>query len=415
MTMQDVMAEFYDGPHATPPPASEGPIYLGIKNMTQDGHLDLSEVRHISISEYSRWTRRVEPRAGDVIFTYEASLHRYAIIPEGFRGTLGRRVALLRPRTDVVDTRFLLYLFISPQWRSTVQARLNAGSTVDRLPLTDFPRFPLRIPSLATQRKIAGILSAYDDLIDNNNRRIEVLEEMAQRIYAEWFVDLRYPGYHDVPLKDSELGPIPEDWSVRQLSELTATQYGYTESASSEPVGPRFLRGMDINKSSYIDWSTVPYCPITVDNYAKYRLAPGDVVIIRMADPGKVGVVEVDIDAVFASYLVRIQPRDDLLKPYFLFYFLSSERYQGFVSGASTGTTRKSLSAPLITSIRFALPPVATQKAFSEAVGVLRAQLNALLLSNSNLRTTRDLLLPKLISGEIDVADLDVAVPDLAA
>lgn len=134
-----------------------------------------------------------------------------------------------------------------------------------------------------------------------------------------------------------------------------------------------------------------------------------------MADPGKVGIVEADVEAVFASYLIRIQPRASSLTPYFLFYFLLSDRYQGFVSGASTGTTRKSLSAPLITSIRLALPPVAIQAVFGEAVGELRALLNALLRANGNLRGTRDLLLPRLISGEMDVMDLDIVVPDLAA
>src|SRR5438876_928509 len=168
LPMSAVMAEFYDGPHATPPPSTEGPVYLGIKNMTEDGHLDLSEVRHIAESDYSTWTRRVEPHAGDIVFTYEASLHRYAIIPEGFRGALGRRVALLRPNASVADTRFLLYAFVSPQWRRTVEERLNVGSTVDRLPLTDFPRFPIPLPPLPTQRKIAAILSVYDDLIENN-------------------------------------------------------------------------------------------------------------------------------------------------------------------------------------------------------------------------------------------------------
>jgi type I restriction enzyme S subunit len=93
--MSAVMAEFYDGPHATPPPADEGPIFLGIKNMTEDGHLDLSDIRHISEADYSTWARRVEPRSGDIVFTYEASLHRYAVLPDGFRGCLGRRVALL--------------------------------------------------------------------------------------------------------------------------------------------------------------------------------------------------------------------------------------------------------------------------------------------------------------------------------
>ena len=289
------------------------------------------------------------------------------------------------------------------------------GAAQPNIGARDVARFTIPFPPLPIQRKIAVILSAYDDLIENNNRRIKILDEMAQRIYREWFVDFRYPGHEGVPLVDSDLGRIPEPWPVVALSDVTSTQYGYTESASYDPVGPRFLRGKDINKTSHVDWASVPYCPIDALNHAKYRLARGDVVIIRMADPGKVGIVEADVDAVFASYLIRIQPRADAITPYFLFYFLSSDRYQAFVSGASTGTTRKSLSAPLIASAHLALPPAVTQAAFVDAVALLREHLNALVAANAMLRAARDLLLPRLVSGEVDVTDLDIAVPEIAA
>jgi type I restriction enzyme, S subunit len=215
------MAEFYDGPHATPPPAEDGPIFLGIKNMTEDGHLDLSEVRHISESDYVTWTRRVEPRPGDLVFTYEASLNRYAILPAGFRGCLGRRVALLRPDPRVADTKYVLYAFIGPEWRRTVQARLNIGATVDRLPLGDFPNFPIRLPPLHIQRKIASALSAYDDLIENNRRRVELLEEVAQRTYREWFVDFRYPGCRARPPRTSASEKsLPQGWHITSLGAI---------------------------------------------------------------------------------------------------------------------------------------------------------------------------------------------------
>lgn len=80
-----LMAEFHDGPYATPRPASSGPIFLGIKNISVDGRLDLADIRHIDESDFARWTRRVTPEPDDVVFTYEATLHRYALIPEGFR------------------------------------------------------------------------------------------------------------------------------------------------------------------------------------------------------------------------------------------------------------------------------------------------------------------------------------------
>lgn len=95
--IKDYCLGIYDGPHATPQEAKDGLIFLGIKNITADGRLDFSEIRHVSEDEFPRWTRRVTPQPDDVVFTYEATLHRYAIIPEGFHGCLGRRVVLYAP------------------------------------------------------------------------------------------------------------------------------------------------------------------------------------------------------------------------------------------------------------------------------------------------------------------------------
>ncbi len=109
VTIKEVYAGLYDGPHATPRPSEFGPIFLGIKNVTETGQLDLSDIRHISEEEYPRWTKRVEPRYGDIVFSYEATLNRYAIIPKGFRGCLGRRMALIRPDESNVTDYVKLY------------------------------------------------------------------------------------------------------------------------------------------------------------------------------------------------------------------------------------------------------------------------------------------------------------------
>jgi len=268
----------------------------------------------------------------------------------------------------------------------------------------------INIPPLPTQHKIASILSAYDDLIENNTRRIAILEEMAQSLYREWFVHFRFPGYEKKRLVESELGLIPEGWEVVKLSRVVETQYGYTESASESKIGPKYLRGMDINKTSYIQWDSVPYCPIDESNYAKYKLSPGDIVVIRMADPGKVGIVEKQIDAVFASYLIRLHITYKSLSPYYLFYFLLSDKYQSYVTGASTGTTRKSASAGVITDIDMIIPADDIRNLFERQISVLRQMLNNLLEKNAILRQTRDLLLPKLISGGVDVEGLSIVV-----
>jgi type I restriction enzyme S subunit len=403
---------FWDGLHATPKKSNDGPIFLGIKNITEDGHLDFSSVRHISERDFPRWTKRVVPQAGDIVFTYEATLHRYAILPEGFRGCLGRRVALIRPDDAKIDTRYLLYYFLGSEWREEVSKHMILGATVDRIPLIEFPDFEIHLPPLPTQQKIAAALSAYDDLIENNTRRIQILEEMAQAIYRQWFVEFKFPRHEDVTRVDSgtELGGIPEGWGAIKLSEIVETQYGYTESAKEKPIGPKFVRGKDINKTSFINWAEVPYCPIDNDDYEKYKLSIGDVLIVRMADPGKVGIIEKEIDAVFASYLIRLKITADLLSPYFLFYTLTADRYQDYITGASTGTTRKSASAPVITDFNMLIPDTEIREHFETMISSIRQMLNVLLEKNANLQATRDLLLPRLVTGKLDVSELEIDI-----
>lgn len=134
----------FDGPHATPSPSETGPVFLGIKNIRDAGGLDLSTIRHIAEAEYPRWTKRVVPEENDVVFTYEATLNRYALVPKGLRCCLGRRMALIRPKSHF--TYFLYLHFFTADWREVVAQRTLSGATVDRIPLTSFPTFPINLP-----------------------------------------------------------------------------------------------------------------------------------------------------------------------------------------------------------------------------------------------------------------------------
>jgi type I restriction enzyme, S subunit len=419
--MADVMAEFYDGPHATPPRASEGPVYLGIKNMTEDGHLDLTEVRHIAESDYPAWTRRVEPRPGDLVFTYEASLHRYAIIPEGFRGTLGRRVALLRPKTALVDTRFLLYLFIGPEWRNTVLGRVNVGSTVDRLPLTDFPTFPLRIPPLYLQRKIVAILAAYDDLIENNNRRIKILEEIAQRIYREWFVDFRYPGHEEVPLVTSELGPIPEGWRIDSMGDHV------------EVIRGRSYRGVDITDEGGVPFFNLKCVArdggfrregikrFSSEFKERHKASAGDIIVAvtDMTQERRIVARAARVPGageefgVFSMDLVKVVPKD--LPSEHILGLLRYSEFSDRVKAHANGANVLHLHPNRIREYQFAVPVLAIARQYANQVSPMQHLSDRLDAASERLRATRDLLLARLVSGAIDVTDLNIEVPEIAA
>jgi type I restriction enzyme, S subunit len=369
-----------------------------------DFHFDFKELAHINGAQ-ARELANVTVQPKDILLNITgASVARCCMVPDRvLPARVNQHVAIVRMNPTLADPHFILYCINSPKYKKHLLTLAQGGATREALTKDTIGDFEISLPPLPTQRKIAAILSAYDDLIENNTRRIKVLEEMAQSLYREWFVHFRFPGHEGVRLVESELGLVPEGWEIKRLSTLVMTQYGYTESANEDVVGPKYVRGMDINKQSYIDWSAVPYCPISSEEHAKFKLAIGDVLVIRMADPGKVGIIEKDIDAVFASYLIRLHLKSPLLSPYYLFYFLLSYAYQGYITGASTGTTRKSASAGVISDVNIAVPPADIRKQFDEQVSALRSLLNNLLNQTTNLRRTRDLLLPKLISGEVNV------------
>jgi type I restriction enzyme S subunit len=296
------------------------------------------------------------------------------------------------------DTRFVKYLFdavLKMRFRSFSQGAAQDNLSQEKLLSLKFP-----VPQLPAQKRIADILSAHDDLIDNNRKRIALLEEAARLLYREWFVHLRFPGHEHVRVVDG----VPEGWQRRYLADAVTTQYGHTASAEDEPVGPKFLRGTDINKRTFIDWSTVPHCPEQGLDFDKYALHPGDILVIRMADPGKVALVENPVRAVFASYLVRLQVRDpEAISPLFLFQTLLDDRYQGFIRSASNGATRKTASAALLTDFHFVLPPRVLLSLYVEQVQPLRDMITKLVDQSTRAEEARDLLLPRLMNGEIAV------------
>ena len=293
------------------------------------------------------------------------------------------------------DPRFVAYML-----RNTLRNYKTEKAAVPGVDRNVLHTLNVRVPNAEEQAVIVSILSAHDDLIENNRRRIALLEEAARLLYREWFVHLRFPGHEHVKITDG----LPEGWERRYLGDVVSTQYGHTASASEEKEGPKFVRGTDINKRSFIDWSSVPYCPEQGLNFEKYALSPGDILVIRMADPGKVALVEEPVRAVFASYLVRLEiinPRE--IPPMFLFMTLMDERYQGFVGASSGGATRKSASAKLLTDFRFVLPPRYLLQLFVEQVVPLRGMIRNLVDQSASAARARDLLLPRLMNGEIAV------------
>lgn len=182
------VAEVFDGPHATPIKIADGPVFLGISALNR-GRLDLSNTEHLSEDEFVKWTRRVTPRAGDVVFSYETRIGEAAIIPQGLRCCLGRRMGLVRTDPSKLDPHFFLYQYLSPAFQGFLASRTIHGSTVDRIALKEFPDFEIDLPPVVVQRQVAKVMLDIDAKIDFNRRINQTLEAMAQAIFKSWFID----------------------------------------------------------------------------------------------------------------------------------------------------------------------------------------------------------------------------------
>lgn len=162
------VCEVYDGPHATPKKIDYGPVYLGIEAITDEGKINPMGYSYLSEDDFVKWTKRVTPQYGDLVFSYEATLGRYALIPEGFRGCLGRRLAVVRPKDERINVKWLYYFFLSPAWKAVIVNNTVKGSTVNRISIEDFPRFKIPLIDRSEQDRIVDVLAALDDKIDNN-------------------------------------------------------------------------------------------------------------------------------------------------------------------------------------------------------------------------------------------------------
>lgn len=170
------LGEVYDGPHATPATVDSGPIFLGISAL-KDGLVDLAETRHVTSEDFLRWTRRVTPKGGDIVFSYETRLGQAALIPEGLLCCLGRRMGLVRVDQARVDPRFFTFQFVSPPFRRFLTNRVIRGATVDRIGLKEFPSFPVWLPELSEQQRVA-------DQLDNLRVETRNLERICARKLA---------------------------------------------------------------------------------------------------------------------------------------------------------------------------------------------------------------------------------------
>ena len=218
--LQDICLYITDGKHGDCQNDYDSGYYFISCKDVKDGWIDYSDVRQITLADFYDTHKRTRLEPNDILITNSGTIGRMVLIrnqPETARTTFQKSVAIIKPDQSFVIPKWLYYYLNAKKSLLAAQA---GGTAQKNLLLKDLRAFEVHLPPLPTQLKIAAILSAYDDLIENNTRRIHILEEMAQAIYREWFVHFRFPGHKSHPYVASQLGEIPEGWEVKQLGEI---------------------------------------------------------------------------------------------------------------------------------------------------------------------------------------------------
>lgn len=382
--LNDVCELIVDCPHSTEPDEGEGYPIIRTPNIGV-GYLDLEGVQRVSRAAYDRRNIRAIPRPNDLILAREAPAGNVGIIREGAEVCLGQRTVLIRPNAEKVSPLFLNYYLNAPKQRHALLSNSN-GATVSHVNMPIIRNLVIELPDRETQDRIAGALSAYDELIENNRRQIKLLEEAVQRLYKEWFIDLKFPGHETTPIVDG----LPEGWRRAKLVDVADVQYGFAFKANqfnSDGNGLPIIRIRNIVDSFSRDYTTEK-----ADE--KYLVYDGDTVV------GMDGDFCINTWTGGMAYLVqrscRIKARDDGLDAYLRWAIVAPIR--AFQNGI-VGATVAHLGKRHIDSIEVLIPSYGAAGLFSD----MRNQIVNLKKQIAEAREARDRLLPKLMSGEIEV------------
>jgi type I restriction enzyme S subunit len=370
----------------------------------QPFRLDTRDVKYVDERFHGK-LKKSALRAGDIVVVRTGYPGTAALVPDSLPNANCADLVVITTGPEL-DARFLVAVFNSAWGQSTVSGRL-VGVAQQHFNVTVAKELRIPHPLIEEQRKVGAVLAAYDELIEINLRRIEILEQMAQAVYREWFVDFRVPGHGDGPLVDSALGPIPEGWCVGSYGDIAVETKSGVDPAAVDP------------ETYYVGLEHIPQRSFTLIERAsaatvtsrKWAFEPGDILFGRLR-PYFHKVVEASFAGIASTDAIVIRPRPGW-KDLALQIAFSKEFVDHAVS-TSQGTDRPRAQWSDLAAFKFAIPDHQTNELFAATVRPMVDLAANLATEDENLHTTRDLLVPKLISGDIDVSALDIDTEWLA-
>jgi len=407
--LEDICVQITDGKHGDcQDDPSSGFYFLSCKDVA-NGKLNYAGARQIIKADFVDTHRRTKFEPADILVTNSGTIGRMAFAPDNEltrRTTFQKSVAILKPKPRGVDPRFLYYALQSDIHRLIEFA---GGTAQKNLLLRDLRAFEVVVPTLPAQRRIAGILAAYDGLIENSQRRIRILEEMARVLYREWFVHFRFPGNESLPRRPSPLGYIPQGWKISALGDLIQFKSGFafksgTFSADGEHrlvtirnVQDGAFNPESENRMTELLGNLPPHC----------LLKDGDILLSLTGNVGRVCLVY-NGPFLLNQRVAKLVPVEDF--DWAITYCIFREPEMRMkLEQLSNGVAQQNLSPVLASKMEFTLPPRELRQRFADFTEPMLRRVVQLYITIQNLRRTRDLLLPRLLSGQIP---LDVSAAE---
>lgn len=396
--LKDCTLSISDGDHQAPPKTVSGVPFVTIANINSANQFDFTNTMFVPQEYYNGLDVKRKAQPGDILYSVVGSFGIPVLIKKKKPFVFQRHIAILRPNEDVID-KFLYYTMLSRDFYAKADS-VAIGAAQRTISLTALRNIEISLPPLSVQKRIAEILSAYDDLIENNQKQIKLLEEAAQRLYKAWFVDFRFPGHESTPI----INGIPEGWKWEAIRDVCETVGGGTPSTKNDEYYTnghiKWVTPTDITrKNSLILLDTEK--KITEEGLlhsSAKMLPPYTILMTSRASVGFFGLCSKEV-CTNQGFISCIPLRENLR--FFLLYNLMNRVEE--IRTKASGSTFLEISKKTFRDLQILLPSNDILDGFTNLISPIFQKMELLTKCHTSLREARDRLLPKLMSGELEV------------
>ncbi len=402
LKLSECCVSIADGDHQPPPKAETGVPFVTIANINSFHQFDFDNTMYVPQEYYEGLDKKRKAQQGDVLYSVVGSFGIPVLIKETTPFVFQRHIAILRPNERILPD-YLYYTMLSKDFYAKADAAA-VGAAQRTVSLGALRNITITVPPLEKQKRIVGILSAYDALIENNQKQIKLLEEAAQRLYKEWFIDLRFPGHENTPIVDG----VPDGWSYRPLSDLFSFIRGksYTSKELSETNGVLMINLKNIR--AFGGYNRNAEKRFTGKYKEEQALSPGDL-IMAVTDMtqerrlvGHAAIVpDLGEPMTLSMDLIKLVPLR--IKKSYLYSSLYYGGYSLKISPLANGVNVLHLKPEAMMNLQMLVPTGELMDAFGKVFGPIQSRIELLQKQIDAAAESRDRLLPKLMSGEIEV------------